>query len=200
MSDVNTLLAMPRIFAGLKEQKSIGDDAFNERVNNIAQSLGFDVGELVTGFDRVVADERAASKRAEFDVALKGQTLSASMVELFNQGFALASELTTDDQKVTFSMVIERTADSETPVIRGAFKGLRGGSTTNPGGNIDGWTAYRRGYKKGDTFLIERTGKGEFRDSTRGENIPQRGFIKWILSHYPDSHAATILTTAGKTA
>ena len=87
MSEVNTLLSMTRIFAGLKEQRGVSEDAFAARVEGIALNLGYDVGEIVSGFELLVADEMVASKRAEFDTALNGQTLSASMVELFNRGF-----------------------------------------------------------------------------------------------------------------
>lgn len=190
---VALLNLQPQILAGLKEQKGVGDEAFSSRVSMLASAVGYGEGDLVAGFERVVLKERIDSKRAEFDSALRGQTLSASMIELFNRGVALANELSEEGRNVSFRMLIEP-GESGVPVIRGNFRGARASSGgPGSGSRIDGWTAYQRGVKAGDSFVIQRTAKGEFRDETRNQDIPGRGLIKWIGEYYPDSKTAEIL-------
>lgn len=183
------------VLDALRADKALGEEAFTKRINQLAGATFNIAGDIVSEFDAIVAREsRAASEGTLIDFA-KGFTPTASVIELFNQGVEMAKSFSTDDKTVNFSLTIEMVGDALTFVPRFSGKG----NTTSTGTNISGWAAYERGIKKGDTFEIRRVSKGEFRDVSRGEDIPQRGMVKWILTHYPDSKASVILGAAGKT-
>lgn len=193
---VKNLVSNPRVLAGLKEQKAAGDVAFNERAQMLATAAGYELADVVSEFNAIVVHERRSSLEAELMAEAKGHTVSASISSLFERGNDLATQFSTEDAKVNFSLGVERATDGTLRLVP-RFTGSRGGKATG-GSNVDGWTAFERGSNNGDTFVIERLAPGEFRDATRGEAVPKRGLIKWILTHYPDSKAAGILKAAGK--
>lgn len=195
---VSNLVSNPRVLAGLKEQMAESEDAFNQRATLLATAAGYELADVVKEFNAIIVQERRASLEAEILTQAKGYTVPASIIELFNRGSEMAEQFSTEDSKVNFNLSIESTSDGSLRLVP-RFSGKRGRATTTGGGNIDGFTAFERGVKKGDSFVIERRGRGDFYDVTRNEDVPKRGLIKWILTHYPDSESANILKAAGKT-
>ena len=67
------------------------------------------------------------------------------------------------------------------------------------GSNISAWTAYKKGKKDGDTFVITKV-EGGYKHVERF--IPQRangGLVNYLLKMFPSSKSAAILTRYGKT-
>lgn len=195
MSDVGALELLRQhknVRDGLSSQLELGEDSFNLRVDTLSSAFGYPREEIVAAFNQAVAEESCNLLRADIDQAFNGTTVPSSLIELVNRVAALAEQMSTKDNKVRYRVYLEN--DGERVVARYSLRGT--GSSV--GGGLDGFTAYERGCRAGDSFTITRRGPGLFRDNTRGEDIPKYGLVKWLKQYYPESQTVAILTKAGK--
>lgn len=218
------LITLDTMLYNILKQKQTdgGDDAVKGHAAKAADVYGIDAGVITESFvamrkaeiEREAATARAnrigekAKKVESFTKDVTGFTPNKAMVELLNKGDALVKSLSDDDSKVNFEIVI-RLNDGGNPVVGVNYTGITASTPRASTGNrthsekgdksrISPWEAWERGKQAGDTFVIEKVAKGQFRDVTRNEEIPRRGLTAWIGKHYPDSKTAGFLREYGQ--
>jgi hypothetical protein len=205
----------------LKKKATQGESAFKKHLGVMAAAFGCEASEVNAAYETAIAAEKAraeAEAKAQRILAkkvkadkwaeenLKTFTVPKSIITLLEKARDAGKNLCDADSQVTLTPTFTLNEKGEV-VVGLSSTGLSssgGGAPRQTSGDkseksrISPWVAYQDGVKKGDTFRITRLDAGKFRDETRGEDIPNKGFTKWIRSYYPTSNTATILKGYGQ--
>jgi len=129
--------------------------------------------------------------REEMEKAAGGITVNKTITQMAKDasllGFSLSISYDEATDKAQISIVGKR-----------GRKAAQDGEVSS-GSNISAWTAYKKGKKDGDTFVITKV-EGGYKHVERF--IPQRangGLVNYLLKMFPSSKSAAILTRYGKT-
>lgn len=214
-----TLDAM--VFGILKKKAEAGEAALKGHIAKVAMAYGVEALEVTTAYEAMILAEKAriefeAKAKRILDKKVKADawvlanlntfTVPKSVITLLEKARDYAKTLCDGDSQVTMVPVFGLNEKGE-PTVTLSSNGLNAGSTprtstgdgtTSEKSRVSPWVAYEEGRKKGDTFVISKVASGKFRDETRGEEIPGKGFTKWIGSYYGTSHTAAVLKKYGQ--
>ena len=152
---------------------------------------GVSAVDFLAAFDAMAGEMAKTMARESLEADAAGMTVTKAIA-------ALAMRASEDDLVLTISW--DKDAEKATIGIQGkrGRKASANGEVSS-GSNISAWTAYRRGFKAGDTFKIRKV-EGGYKEGERF--IPKRangGLCAYILKTKPDSKTAKILKDYGKT-
>lgn len=205
----------------LKRKAEQGEAALKKHIANVALAYGVEAVEVSSAFEAALAAEKArveaeakakriGEKRTKADAwaeaHLKTFTVPKSIITLMEKARDFGKTLCDADSQVVLSPSFSLNEKGE-PVVTLVSSGLSASSappraardgTISEKSRISPWQAYQDGVKQGDSFRITRLGPGSFRDETRGEVIPKKGFTKWIRSYYGTSATAASLKKYGQ--
>ena len=210
------------VFGILKKKALAGEAAFKKHIATMAAAYDCETVEVVATYESMVAAEaarvaaeaknkRIVEKKTKSDAwviaNLNTFTVPKSVITLLEKAREHAKTLCDADSQVTMVPMFGLNEKGE-PTVTLSSTGLStsgtaprastGDGTRSEKSRISPWVAYQDGCKKGDAFRISKVATGKFRDESRNEDIPNKGFTKWVRSYYADSHTAAILKGYGQ--